>query len=99
MQAGSTVKAGITPLITQFRLRFGEMADNISEQYVSVEPIFVLANPYSFPITGAGGGLDLGFRINTSTVPPGYSTGWEWVGGLNARNDIRTNLQGTSASG
>jgi len=91
VQAGSTIKAGITPLITQFRLRFGQMADNISEQYVSVEPEFVLANPYTFPITDAGGGMDLGFRINTSTVPPGYpaNDGWEWAGGLNSRNDVR----------
>ena len=89
VQAGSTIKAGITPLITQFRLRFGQIADHNSEQYVSVEPEFVLANPYSFPITDAGGGMDLGFRINTSTIPPGYRTGWEWAGGLNSRNDVR----------
>jgi len=89
VQAASTIKAGITPLITQFRLRFGQFADSSEEQYVSIEPEFVLANPYSFPITDAGGGMDLGFRINTSTIPPGYSTGWEWFAGLNGRNDVR----------
>jgi len=92
VQPGSTIRAGITPLITQFRLRFGQYTDSNFEHYVSIEPEFVLANPYSFPIKDAGGGMDLGFRINTSTIPPGYSTagtgqGWEWFAGLESRND------------
>jgi len=82
MQAGSTTVAGVSPVILEHRLAFGQFSETSREQYVSVEPIFVLANPYNFPITSPPGGLDLGYRINTDTK-------WEWGMGLVARNADR----------
>jgi len=69
------------------------MADHNFEQYLSIEPEFVLANPYSFPITGAGGGMSLGFRINTDNSSTTYPAGWEWTADLQSRNNTNTHGQ------
>ncbi len=84
MRSATSTQAGISPVILEARLRFGNFADQFFEQYIAVQPLFVLANPYNFPITAPPGGLDLGYRINTDTK-------WEWGFSPSARNQDRNN--------
>ncbi len=88
MQVGNSTVAAITPVILQARLKFAQYSDVNAQQYVGVQPVFVLANPYNFPITDTGGGLDLGYRINTDT-------GWEWGAAISSRNADRVNPHGS----
>ncbi len=88
MQAGSSTQMAISPVILQARIRIGQYADGNFQQYAAIQPVFVLANPYNFPITDPGGGLDLGYRINTDT-------GWEWGCAFSARNSDRNAPHGS----
>jgi hypothetical protein len=82
MRSADNTHAGISPVILEARLRFGQYVDSNNEEYFAVQPLFVLANPYNFPIADPGGGLDLGYRINTDT-------GMEWGVAADARNTDR----------
>ncbi len=88
MRAGNATVAGVSPVILQARLKFGETVDSAQFQYVAVEPVFVLANPYNYPITPPPGGLDLGLRITADT-------GWEWGFHAIARNNDRVAPHGS----
>jgi len=82
MRSATNEQAGISPVLLEARLRFGQYSDKFSEQYIAIQPLFVLANPYNFPITDPGGGIDIGFRINMDTK-------WEWAFAPAGRNNDR----------
>jgi hypothetical protein len=84
MRTGNNTVAGISPVILEARLRIGQYVDAKQKEYIAIQPLFVLANPYNFPITDPGGGLDFGYRINTNTSQ-------EWGIGAEARNNDRNN--------
>ncbi len=88
MQPGNATQAGISPVILQARLKIGQTVDDQQNQYLALEPIFVLGNPYNYPITPPPGGLDIGFRINTNT-------NWEWGIHAIARNSDRVAPHGS----
>ncbi len=68
----------IAPVVVQTRLRFGIFMGMGASQgtppypyYISCDPVFVLANPYNFPIAVPAAGLDLQYVMNTN--PPDAS--------------------------
>ena len=85
--------AGVSPVIVQTRLLFsinsvpsffGATTNVPRRFYIQVYPVFVIANPYSFPIQ-ASSGVDFSFAITTDTQS-------EWGVCLQQRKGDRTTV-------
>ncbi len=100
IDAAGNPQQPIAPVVVQTRLRFGLfMAAGASQGtppypfYVSCAPVFVLANPYNFPISVPTAGLDLQYVINTSAPDSagisgptaGSRTSFDWGIAVNIR--------------
>lgn len=93
VRAPTATTAGVSPVIVQTRLLFSinavpsffNASTNVPRRfYIQVYPVFVVANPYSFPIR-ASSGLDFSFAITTDTQS-------EWGVCLQQRKGDRTTV-------
>ncbi len=64
MRPATVTQMGITPNIVQHRISFEFWYDAAYKPYIAVEPVFVLGNPYAFPIKFPTQGIDLCYFID-----------------------------------